>query len=422
MDKSGAEIDQKIFSPKYTVDIRNIQPIPESKKEIELDIPNFRFGPEGSVYNEQAISECKRVAAEVLKYLRVDQNEKFKLNLHPFSLVDVNVTNEQGLKTFPRTELGLKNLDLPIIVFSEAPVYDIHGNLQIAIYSQENAIIFISFNKLIEQFTRSESSTIAKPGDIVLKPEATTDIFSAGIATIEEVIHFVQMVYWGESSVHGTSSTMTALEHDSDPIEAEARIIKNQLIKYIYPELVLREVSEDLSVELKYRVESAAQNARLIGAEDLKLKEDMEKQRVDMDTLETMTLEFVDTQYNVFVDNPEDYKALIMLSLRQVLIVNYGLTDEELDSEEYQEFYKDWYEENLTHHYDHEMGHYFGALNNSTLKCRLGVEFTRDEDGNVNFFPCIDFEGNVPSKVYREKILMGPDNLSKGDKIAAGIE
>lgn len=230
-------------TPKYTVDINNILPIPESKKNTELFIPNFKFGPTGSKFDEQAILESIRVASLVLKYLKVDENEKFKSFHHPFDLVDVNAS-VNGLKTFPRTDLGKKNMDLPIIVFSEAPVYDSHGNREMAIYSPENALIFISFDKLENQFSEDVVEAITKPGDIVLKKEVVENqSLMAGIAMIEEIIHFVQMSYWGEVSIEGSSGTMSIEEHDSSHLESEARAIKTQLIKLIYPELVLREIT-----------------------------------------------------------------------------------------------------------------------------------------------------------------------------------
>lgn len=228
-------------SIKRTVDIHNIKPLSEVEKNTEIFIPTIQYGKEGTSINKTIVDECNSVAKKVLKYLRAPV-KKLSFLHHPLTLVDSNAVNENNLNTFPRTEFGEKNMDIPVIIYSSSPVYDAEGNLVIAMFSPDNSVIFISTNEIKRQFSEEASEDITKPGDLMLKKNILEqpEIMS-GIAMIEEITHFVQVKHWGEKSEKGTNSVQNIKEHDADPIEAEARIIKNQLIKLIYPQYIEKE-------------------------------------------------------------------------------------------------------------------------------------------------------------------------------------
>lgn len=366
--------DGKTQAPKYTVDIHNIQPLSETEAGRNISIPFFRFGPKDGLFNEEVISESNRVASLVMSYLRVP-SDIYKNRISPFNLLDMDERNEQGASTFPRTELGVKYSDIPVIIYTLFPILDSSGNHSMAMCDPGNNVIALSINQLEGQLTQTYSRAITKPGDVILKSEVLDHPeIVAGITMIEEMTHFVQFQIWGEKSTDGTNSVQTIEEHDADPMEAEARIIKNQLIKLIYPEYILREVEPDRRTELKYEVEEACSVALL----------------PDTERKNKFTA--------VYVENMKDFPTLVELTLRQILISNYGLSDEELDGE-YKEFYKEWFETNTRHHLNYAEQQANQMEQESLRAMQIGMEFTKNEEGKINAHPYIAVNQEVTKNI-----------------------
>lgn len=118
----------------------------------------------------------------------------------------------------------------------------------------------------------------------------------------------------------------------------------------------------------------------------------------------------------VFINDAHRYPLLLNLALRQILKSVYGCSEENLNSK-LSDQHAQWFRENINHHLEHELGHYFGALEHTLLRARLGVEFYVQPDRTLSFRPHTDLQGRVEVAVFREFVLCGPKTLSDGDKL-----
>lgn len=385
--------NKKQFNPK------EIQAPPEDVDT--FFVPHLIFGPEGAIFNQEILKECNRVGKLVLKCLKAPI-EELKQYFNPSLLVDFKARNEKDQNTFPRTELGTKYINVPVVIYSLFPVYDSFGTEAIAIYSPANKVIFISLKllKLSNQFTETFSKSITKPGDLVLKKEILDQPeIMAGIAMIEEMIHFVQMHHWGESSEQGTSSSQTVEEHDEDPIEEEARIIKNALIKLIYPQYISREISKDLFTELPFAVSDACANAKLV-------EEPVSTVSIEAIERSQIALEFSDLFSEAHVDSMDQFPELVRLALRQILMTTLNLSEEDIDAEENKEHYMEWTEYNTRKLITQMQLFEKVVLKFPNLKIKPTIQFIKTPEGKLRCRPMLNVHGALDTQAYNQLITL----------------
>lgn len=176
---------------------------------------------------------------------------------------------------------------------------------------------------------------------------------------------------------------------------------------------------ESLCSSLRNQVSLACDKATLHNSFDDFLNSFLTPPKIEIDQEGKPWLIFDwDNQPNsVYVEPSHLYPVLLMLGYRQILKTNFDLTDEELDSEEYQEDYAPWYRENLEKQSAHEFQHYLGALQHTSLQCRFGITFFQTPKNGIQFIPSISFSGRVKADIFLEKVAKTPDSLSQGDNL-----
>lgn len=178
--------------------------------------------------------------------------------------------------------------------------------------------------------------------------------------------------------------------------------------------------------ELKKKIAVACKFARKVSKIDpatdmyVELANDVKDTKRYVNSQKVLHLDFGYSRSSVYINNFHDFPMLIKLGLRQVLIANYGLTEHQLNSKSHQESYSGWYAQNFNRMVPHELGHYLGALNETSLEVKMGIDFYKSPDGEYFFYPFTDFKGVVKACDYKKFVVEGPENLSKGDKIIAG--
>jgi len=145
----------------------------------------------------------------------------------PQELVDLAAKDELGRNTFPRKP-GSDQTHL-VVVISAAPIYDTKGRETIALCTEDNKVL-LNLGRIEDAFC---------PGP---KARRISRAKKAGIVAVEEVVHFVQHVYWGRerTSTEDFVSEDRAKEHDSDPGEMEKAIWRQKIYRVLYPELDLK--------------------------------------------------------------------------------------------------------------------------------------------------------------------------------------
>ncbi|MBP9781209.1 hypothetical protein KBC89_00990 [Candidatus Woesebacteria bacterium] len=138
---------------------------------------------------------------------------------------------------------------------------------------------------------------------------------------------------------------------------------------------------------------------------------------IDENKVPWIILEWENRPCSVYVDQSHLYPTLLLLGCRQMIKAHWDLTDEELDSEEYQQEYADYYRDNINKHTSHEFQHYLGALQHTSLQCRFGITFFQTPENGAQFIPSVSFRGKVMADIFLEKVAKNPDSLSQGDRL-----
>lgn len=180
------------------------------------------------------------------------------------------------------------------------------------------------------------------------------------------------------------------------------------------------EAPRDLAKEMRQEVAKASRHAPIVEI-DPETGIDSDTKALQDETIELMRqgenmhFDFDDRPNSVYVESPEDFPLLAMLGLRQLLKVNFGLTEKQLDSKKYQNYYAAWYKTNIDYQVSHEGDHDKMVRENTNLKTRLGIRFIKTPDG-MKIVPDIDIAGDLTRTVFIEKIIKGVGKLSKADE------
>lgn len=180
-------------------------------------------------------------------------------------------------------------------------------------------------------------------------------------------------------------------------------------------ESVIHQRHEVLS-NLRHQVNNAFKNPRVTHLEGGEPLEDIDLAK--REALLTSGLpddavlhidEFRDDPSLVFVTNPHDYRDLLIMVWKRVL----------LGGARPQETPEQWADKTL----EHEFSHHVPGLGQEKLEIRYAVEFVRnaDDPSSLAVVPSLMLKGEVLLGVYRE-MGKAPDKPSKTDLIKMGME
>lgn len=189
--------------------------IPEIPSNATIPLCGLRNEGEPPV-NKEIGDEVQRASLVTLKMLGVDLT-KYQQNIGFTDIIDTTAVNEKGEVTFPRKP-GADAQMLAIVVSSQ-PLYNEKGD-EVPCYQTKDNMAYINLH-MMDQYVTGTAPVKLK----------------AGVATVEETIHYVQRAYWGRKvSEDNMDSVSNAALHVKDELEAEALPLKKIICDVLYPE------------------------------------------------------------------------------------------------------------------------------------------------------------------------------------------
>ncbi len=181
--------------------------------------------PEAPPVNTTITDEVQQASLTTLKMLGVDISS-YQQNIGFADIIDTTAVNEKGELTFPRKPMA--NKQMLAIVVSSQPLYDDKGN-EIPCYQTKDNMIYINLHMMDKYVTGIAPVSL-----------------KAGVAAVEETIHYVQRTSWNRSvGTENISSVQNAKEHLKDPVEAEMLPLKKAICDVLYPQAKLQFVGID---------------------------------------------------------------------------------------------------------------------------------------------------------------------------------
>lgn len=207
MHKEGAATDQASHPEKASQTAR---------------VPIYKVEAPGQPIDDAVIKEIERATLVTFDVLGADIRD-FEQGFEFEDLVDVWATDERNWRSFPRKQNT--NADVMVVVVSTQPIYDYKGRELTAVNTASN-VQFINLRKI--------DDVLAKDADKVPLP------IKAGIAMVEEAIHYIQIVRWGRERIANVDERFDSDSHIKHKVEAEAVPLKKIVLKALYPFLDIK--------------------------------------------------------------------------------------------------------------------------------------------------------------------------------------